>query len=180
MAKVSKGSTAIDPDGTGANNKWTADYEVLPSESLSLLRSLESYIRKAKVLQGENMEFKAFIWHQGESDRNTDAVASRYKSNLRNVIAYIRGVVGNPRLHFICGNISLKRPDTKNVSVINKAFDELAQEDKYFHVIDMRNAELLDAYHFNASWSIYLGQKVYDTMIDCGVLNGTKVNPSEP
>jgi hypothetical protein len=44
----------------------------------------------------------------------------------------------------------------------------------------MRNAALEDSWHFNYQWSIYFGQKVYDAMIDAGIVSGTKINPVEP
>ncbi len=180
VMKKSSGGTSIDIDGA-TDYHWTADYEYIEPQSHSLLRSFESIIRKAVELQGSNFEIKAFIWHQGEGDAGqTQEVADRYYENLKNMLAYVRGVVGNPRLNFFCGTISNNNHADAYKGIVNAAYWKLASEDPYFHCVDMSNAVLEDPWHFNYQWSIYFGQKVYDMMIDAGIISGTKVNPSEP
>ena len=179
VMKKSMGGTSIDKDGA-TDYHWTADYEYLDSQSYSLLRTFEAIIRKAEELQGSNFEIKAFLWHQGEGDADNLAVANRYYDNLKNMLAYVRGIVGNPRLDFFCGSISNNNHSNPYKDIINAAYFKLASEDPYFHLVDMSNAVLEDNWHFNYQWSIYFGQKVYDLMIDAGVIAGTKVNPSEP
>ena len=179
VMKKSMGGTSIDKDGA-TNYHWTADYEYLSSPSYSLLLTFESIIRKAIELQGTNFEIKAFLWHQGEGDADSLAVANRYYDNLKNMLAYVRGIIGNPRLNFFCGSISNNNHYNQYKDIINAAYFKLASEDPYFHLVDMSNAVLKDSWHFNAEWSIYFGQKVYDLMIDAGVITGTKINPSEP
>ena len=179
VIKKSMGGTSIDPMGA-TNYHWTADYEFLSAETYSLLRQFEKVIRKGNQTQGENFDIKAFLWHQGEGDMQNEQVANRYFKNLQNMVAYVRGVVGNPRLHFFCGNISLNRTTPGFVNIINAAYTRLASIDPYFHVVDMSNAQLEDGYHFNYEWSIYFGQKVYDMMIDAKIITGTKINPIEP
>lgn len=179
VMKKSMGSTSIDKDGA-TNYHWTADYEYLTNESYSLLRTFEKIIRKGEETQGENFDIKAFIWHQGEGDSATLAVAERYYDNLKNMLAYVRGVVGNPRLNFFCGTISENNHADPYKDIVNQAYWQLASEDPYFHVVDMSNAVLEDSWHFNYQWSIYFGQKVYDMMIDAGIVTGTKINPIEP
>ena len=44
----------------------------------------------------------------------------------------------------------------------------------------MNNAQLLDAYHFNAAWAEYFGKKVHDCLVDANVISASKINPSEP
>ena len=179
VMKKSMGGTSIDPLGTSEYH-WTADYEFLDNPSHSLLLDFETTIRKGVELQGSNFDIKAMLWHQGEGDTHDEGVANRYYSNLKNMLAYVRGVVGNPRLYFFCGNIPVNRVSPDYVSIINSAYARLASEDPYFKVVDMSNAQLEDGYHFNYQWSIYFGQKVYDLMIDAGIISGTKINPSEP
>ena len=179
VMKKSMGGTSIDPLGA-TDYHWTADYEFLESESASLLRSWEDIIRAGVASNGSSFDIKAVLWHQGEGDSQTEAVASRYYDNLKNMLAYIRGVVGNPRLYVFCGNMSLNATNLGYKQIINAAYTKLASEDPYLKVVDMSNAQLEDGYHFNYQWSIYFGQKVYDLMIDAGIISGTKINPSEP
>lgn len=179
VMKHSMGGTSIDPLGA-TEYHWTADYEFLDSPSHSLLRTFETIVRKGVELQGANFDIKAMLWHQGEGDMQNESVANRYYDNLKNMLAYVRGVIGNPRLYFFCGNISLHRTTPGYVNIINAAYTKLASEDPYFKVVDMSNAQLEDGYHFDYKWSIYFGQKVYDLMVDAGIITGTKINPSEP
>lgn len=177
VMKKSMGGTSIDIGGA-TDYHWTADYEYITPQSHSLLRTFESIIRAGIASQGSNFEIKAFLWHQGEGDSSiSEAVALRYYDNLKNMLAYVRGIVGNPRLHIFSGTIASN--DTYK-DIVNEAINRVAQEDYYFHVVDMTNAALEDNWHFNYEWSIYFGQKVYDLMIDYGVISGTKINPIEP
>lgn len=179
VMKKSMGGTSIDPMGA-TDYHWTADYEFLTSESASLLRTFEEIVRAGISSDGSSFDIKAMLWHQGEGDMQNEQVANRYYENLKNMLAYVRGIVGNPRLYFFCGNISLNRTSPGYINIINAAYTKIASEDPYFKVVDMSNAQLEDGYHFNYQWSIYFGQKVYDLMIDAGIITGTKINPSEP
>lgn len=179
VMKKSMGGTSIDKYGA-TDYHWTADYEFLDGKQYSLLRTFEQIIRAGISAQGSNFDIKAFIWHQGEGDADNADVASRYYDNLKNMLAYVRGVIGNPRLHFFCGSISNNNHANAYKDVINDALWKLQLEDGYFHCVDMSNALLEDSYHFNYKWSIYFGQKVYDLMIDYDIIAGTKIYPSEP
>lgn len=179
VMKKAMGGTSIDIDGA-TDYHWTADYEYLSSQTYSLLRTFEKTIREGIETQGSNFEIKAFVWHQGEGDSGSEIVADRYYDNLKNMLSYIRGIVGNPRLHFFCGTISNNNVADPYTSIVNAAYNKLAGEDPYLHLIDMSNAQLEDSWHFNYQWSIYFGQKVYDAFIDAGIIRGTKINPVEP
>ena len=179
VIKRSMGGTSIDPEGA-TDYHWTADYEQLDSESHSLLRLFERGIRAAIARDGENFDIKAVLWHQGEGDDNTSqAVADRYQNNLRNVVAYIRGIVGKPNLPFICGSISENNTERWRAD-INQAIWNIAAEDDNFYCVDMSGATLKDAWHFNSAASEYFGQKAYDILVDIGVVSGTKYNPTCP
>ena len=177
--KWSHGETSIDKTGDGSSH-WTVDYEELPSISNSLLMKFEREIRTCNELYGTEYEIGAMIWHQGESDRASYSAtaAANYYTNLKNLIAYCRGIVGNSRLPFIMGTVS--RSSDQYDDTVDAAIRRLASEDNYVWLVDLQNASLLDAYHFDAAWSEYFGKKVYDCLIDAGVISGTKLNPSEP
>ena len=179
VIKWSQGGTSIDPLGTGANH-WTADYEKLASESNSLLLSFENEIRNHIASNGENFDIRAMLWHQGEGDYAGAGagVPDRYYTNLRNMISYVRGIVGNERLPIITGTIS--EHSHQYDATVHAAQVRLASEDPYFILIDMSGAPLLDNYHFNAASSIYLGEMAYNALIDLGVISGEKLTPTRP
>lgn len=177
--KWAEGGTSIDPTG-GNTQYWTADYEELDDLSASLLLKFNKEIEMCEKENPDEYYIGAMIWHQGEGDCFYKSKTARYKyyDNLKKVIAYCRGMAKNKRLPFICGTIShaSQEYDPK----VEEAVLRLASEDPYMWVVDMQDAELQDAYHFNAEWSEYFGKKVYDCLIDAGVITGTKINPSKP
>jgi hypothetical protein len=174
VMKWTQGSTSIDPAGDGTNH-WTTFYEELASTDNSLLWSFESLIRACVASQGSNFDIRAMLWHQGEADRN---IADKYYDNLKYLIAYCRGIVGNKRLPFITGTIS--HNSAQYNATIEAAQQQLASEDPYYYLIDMSGATLLDSYHFDATCSEYFGKMCYDKLIDAGVISGTKLNPTRP
>lgn len=178
--KYSEGGTSIDPASTAKPRHWTADYEQLSDISNSLLYSFETEIRKCEEINPGEYEIRAMIWHQGETDaaRESPTASKNYYGNLKKVIAYCRGVVGNARLPFVFGTVAHANYDYDES--IEAAMHKIAEEDPYVWLVDMSNAELRDQWHFNASWSEYMGKKYYDCLIDAGVITGQKLNPSEP
>ena len=117
-----------------------------------------------------NTEFKAVLWHQGEGDMQSVDGAFEYYENLKAVIWYIRGIVGNPNLPFIFGTISHR--SMQYSAMIEDAQKRVAEEDPNVYCVDMSKAELLDDYHFNATWSEYLGYemwKILEPLIDSSV-----------
>ena len=178
--KWTEGNTSIDPSCAAKSHHWTADYEQLPDLSDSLLYSFETEIRKCEENNPGEYEIRAMIWHQGEGDaaRESLMAPANYYSNMKKVIAYCRGVVGNANLPFVFGTVA--HASDNYDPVIEAAMRRIAEEDPYVWLVDMSNAELIDQWHFNAAWSEYLGMKYYDCLIDAGVIEGTKLNPSEP
>lgn len=175
VIKWSEGGTSIDPDGDSTSH-WSADYEeVIAKGHTSLLRKFEDSIRKHIESNGSDFDIRAFIWHQGEGDRD---VPDNYYENLKYMIAYVRGVVGNKNLPFITGTISHNSQQFNKI--IEDAQTRLSAEDANFHLIDMSGATLLDPYHFDATSQEYFGKKVYDCLIDIGVVSGEKLNPVKP
>lgn len=186
--KWSEGGTSIDPSYTGKAKHWTADYEQLPDIANSLLYSFETEIRKCEEVNPGEYEIRAMIWHQGESDsaRGSLTAPKNYYANLKKVIAYCRGVVGNARLPFIFGTVAHNNTDYDET--IEAAMQAIAEEDPYVWLVDMSDAELMvesgdgwtAQWHFNAAWSEYMGKKYYDCLIDAGVISGAKLNPTKP
>ena len=120
----------------------------------------------------EGYEIKAFLWHQGESDRHK---GKNYYKNLKDVVAYVRNFLvektGNKqykKLPFICGTVS--RSNKQYSADVEAALYKLAKEDKNFYVIDMSKAELQrDQLHFTAEAAEYLGIEMYNKLVELGI-----------
>jgi hypothetical protein len=175
--KYAMGGTSIDPTGA-TEYHWTPFYEELDSVSNSLLRTFETMIRACMEKSGSEFDIRAMLWHQGEGDADSVTASAKYYYNLRSMIAYIRGVVGNDQLPFICGTVP--HASASYDVTIEAALQQLSEEDPNFYLVDLSNAVMLDSWHFNAAWSEYFGKCAYDCLIDAGVISGEKLNPAEP
>ena len=199
VVKESLGGTAIDTRcGSRRDMYWSADSAFLATTAAadkggkSLLKAFTENIgaRIDKQLAGmkDGYEIKAFLWHQGESDRKAQ---DDYAKNLRGVIDYVRNYLvektGDKRyrkLPVIIGSIPQSgRGFSEGVDRAQKA---LAASDKNIHVIDVHDATLQrDNIHFDAKGAEYLGRKMYNKLVDLK-LAGKKavkadiVDPEQP
>lgn len=183
VVKWSLGGTAIDPGCSSTSGKywcadpaWLARNRSTATGGKSLLLSFTEEIsacidnRLAKLPQG--YEIKAFLWHQGESDRHR---GKNYYTNLKAVVEYVRNFLAEKtgkkkyrKLPFICGTVA--RGNKQYSAEVEAALYRLAEEDKNFHVIDMSGAELQrDQLHFTAASAEYLGIEMYNRLVELGV-----------
>ena len=180
VVKESLGGTAIDTACTSTSQMyWSASPEFLASTAAadkggkSLLKAftenIGACIDNELSHQKGGYEIKAFLWHQGESDKK---MAAHYYDNLKAVVAYVRTYLvektGDERyahLPFICGTYSLKSRD-RSTQVVD-ALHRLAQEDPDFHVVDIEDATIQrDRLHFDAKGAELLGKRVYERLTE--------------
>ena len=175
VIKHTDGGTAIDPSCKSSTHGlfWSADTAFLNSTGSashggkSLLKAFEQQIDDCLPNLPKNYDIKVLLWHQGESDQKA---ADRYYENLKAVIKHIRehlvAVTGKKkyaRLPVICGTYA-KGSRMRSQQVVDALY-KLAQEDKYFYVIDASDLPLLrDNLHFNAQGAQELGQRVFERM----------------
>lgn len=186
--------------GYGAGYHWSADPTFLVATAiagttfvkddvtydgqsilLSWIANIDAAI-DAIIANGDTPDIKAIIWHQGESDKNA---AGSYYNNLKAMVAYLRqhlvtktGESKYATLPFFCGTI----PHASSLcnSTVEKAFFTLEDEDPNFHVIDLRDLAMLsDAKHFDAPSAELFGKRLYNRMIDEGVISGTRLDDVE-
>lgn len=178
VIKWSLGGTAIDPECASTSKKyWTADEKWLAENTStltggkSLLKSFTEEIdlcidRQLSRLP-EGYEIKAFLWHQGESDRRA---GTRYYDNLKGVVEYVRQHLvqktGNKKyakLPFICGTVA--RSNRQYNKDVEEAQRKLMKDMKNFYVVDMSDAELQrDQLHFTAPAAERLGNGMYEIL----------------
>lgn len=180
--KLASTGTGIDLE-CASTQKWTPMYEKMADISNALLLNLDKKIRTLNANYANTYDIRALVWHQGETDskyanNGNPYIPERYYENFKNVIAYIRGVVGNERLPVIYGTIS--HSSSSYDPVIEAAQWRIANEDPNTYCIDMSGAGLIDSFHFNPDAAMYFGYKAFDALIDFGVVTGSKINPSCP
>ena len=183
VIKWSHGGTAIDTSAVSTNKYyWNADPNWLARNTstatggksllLSFEESISAAIDSTLSKLDRNYEIVAFLWHQGESDRNT---GDHYYLNLKMMLNHIRSFLvektGNSNyrsLPFIYGTVS--RKNKQYSEMVEKAMYQLAAEDKNCYVIDMSEGELQkDQLHFTRKSVEFLGIKMYNVLVDLGV-----------
>lgn len=163
LIKTARGGTAIDVTGSDGGGYWTPYTEVIPSGKLKLIEDLKLKVLTA-LKDNPDLEIKAILWHQGEGDSATATARVKYYQNFKNVIAYIRGIVGNPKLPFIFGTIA---PVSAQYSTeVDEAFNAVFEEDPFVYKVDMSDGTLLDSWHFDATSTNNLGQRMFDILKD--------------
>ncbi len=184
VVKWSLGGTAIDTACTSNSGKyWSANPEWLAKNTstatggksllLSFTENIAACIDTTLCQLPQGYDIKAFLWHQGESDRHQ---GTNYYKNLKGVVAYVRNFLVEKtgkkkyrKLPFICGTVA--RSNKQYNEEVEKALYRLAEEDKNFHVIDMSDAELQrDQLHFTAESSEYLGKQMYNKILIQGAI----------
>lgn len=180
VIKESLGGTAIDLS-CGSNQKmyWCASPEYLDSVEASdkggksllkaLCENIDLAIDNSLSKMDGKYEFKAMLWHQGESDRHA---SRKYYENLKTMIAYVRqhlvektGDKRYAQLPILLGGISHKsRGWSQGVEDAQK---RLQAEDKNIHIVPVENAPMQsDNIHFNAEGGELLGKKIYNKLVE--------------
>ncbi len=180
VIKESLGGTAIDPSCKSYRKMyWCASPDYLASAAASdkggksLLKALCDNIDLAidnslSKLEGD-YEFKAMLWHQGESDITA---SDKYYDNLKAVIGYIRKHLvektGNrkyAKLPILLGGISHKSRGW--CQGVEDAQKRLQSEDANIHLIEVPNTTMQeDNIHFTAEGGETLGKKMYNKLVD--------------
>lgn len=167
VIKLAKGGTAISELAHSTKDCWQPIFEKVEAVNSSkgkLTKEFEQYIREAMVSsEFSNIEIKAFLWHQGESDFSSPENADYYQ-NFKNLISYVRGVLNNPILPIVFGTIS--HASAQYSSVVEAAQLAIAAEDEHAYVVDMQNGTLLDPFHFDGVTSESLGQSMFNIIKD--------------
>lgn len=179
VIKHAESGASIDKDGvagTETGGHWTADYEYI-SASHRIICTDANKVIAAKESISENVLIRAILWHQGEGDYYPQ-VSWKYYDNLKKVIAFLRGLSGNPKCPFFMGTIS--HYSSQFSKDVEDAQIRIAAEDSNVYLVDMAKATLFDSLHFDAQSAVYFGKAVFNLMIDAGIINATKLDNPEP
>ena len=102
---------------------------------------------------------KAILWHQGESDANEKNIP-HYKQRLGLLFSKFRTAVGNNEMPVLIGELGSFSEDPANFSLINKAIQGYAAEDKNSHVISTKDLkDKGDHLHFDSKGQRTMGRR---------------------
>ena len=159
-----------------------AEYANYNSLTKNLTEGFASLVDGTLAALDEGYDVKAILWHQGESDRNASGA---YYTNFKTMIAFMRNAIyqktgdeADLTLPFIFGTVC--RRSTQYNAEVEAAHKQVAAEDPNCYVIDMKNATLLsDNLHFDRQATEYLGKKMYNLIVELGLISGPQVDVEE-
>ena len=113
----------------------------------------------------KNSTLSGILWHQGESDCETDELLYSYKEKLKKLAASLRRDLGCPDVPFIVGELSEKTTwdFARRVPEFNSRLYEAAEEIPNCAVVSSHGLELKpDGIHFNAVSLREFGKRYFE------------------
>ncbi len=127
-----------------------------------LVRSLYAAIHKLRN-QGHTVVPRAFVWIQGESDADSEQLASEYYWRLKKIITHLRNnVLRVPSLPVIL-SVDEQHPRIQQQPKVVEAQKLLASEDPTISFMSMYGLEKYDVTHLTAKGTINQGMRLYWT-----------------
>lgn len=159
VIKQTRGATGIRL-ANGSFNANVNDF-VKNGYAISQLYHFKLLIERALELN-PNIDFKAILWHQGEAEWKVTEEGLYYEC-LCQIIYWLRGKVGNPKLPFIFGTVPT---DSAQYSAVVKAdMERVAQDINDCYLVDLGAAgDMIDQFHFGASTAEKLAREMYKIM----------------
>ncbi|WP_235298197.1 sialate O-acetylesterase [Portibacter marinus] len=170
IIKYSRGGTSIDSVAAGRYGSWEPDFKGQNgiNQYDHFLKTLQEAM-KVKDIDGNGVEDvlipSGILWMQGESDAYREEVALRYYDNLKRLMDLVRAALRVDDLPLVIGKIT---DSGKNDAGKVFRYSELVQyaqekyartEQKVAIVRSTQNYGYYDAYHYDSSGYIDLGEK---------------------
>ena len=194
--KCAYGGTAIDTAATystlpvwcadsawiSVNNAYRGNIDEGKSLTKSLTEGFGDCVDVTLSALENGYDVKAIMWHQGESDRSA---SGHYYKNFSDMICYMRQAIyditgdeSDLTLPFIFGTVS--RNSSQYNSTVESAQKQVANDLENVYYIDMRYATLRsDGLHFDSLSTVYLGQMMYNKMVELGLVDGELLEVEE-
>ena len=149
--KYSLGSTSLAANWKGPGQHGMYDRMVTELDrAVSLLRK-----------EGQQVNFRGFVWIQGESDAATPELADAYKPRLKALLDDLRqNVTKNPDLAIILG-VDEQHPWVKKNPRVVAAQQELAQENRGIMFTSMLGLPKADSTHLNPKGLEEHGRRIF-------------------
>lgn len=127
----------------------------------------QSTIRRAKQAM-EWGEYKAILWHQGESNSSNEKVAV-YPEQLKSLVGDLRKDLGNDSLYFVAGELAYWRGNHKASNAFNKMINTISSFIPYLDVVSAEGLTPLIDYsdpHFDRESQLTLGRRYAEKVLE--------------
>ena len=149
--KYSSGGTSIKLDWKDPGQHGLYD---------AMVQNIQLAIKELKE-QGNQVNVRAFIWIQGESDADNDQLANEYYWHLRKLLHHLRSnILHEPELPVIL-SVDEQHPRVQQHPQVVDAQIKLAFEDPTITFVSMIGLEKSDVTHLTARGTIQQGKRLY-------------------
>lgn len=126
----------------------------------------QNAITRAEVAAASG-RIKGVLWHQGESDSVTVALANQYEGKLTQLVVDLRRDLSQPTLLFIVGNLAefygegRSAEHNAGITIIRQALRDLAAKDPWSGFVETDGLSCPDTswVHFDRASAIILGER---------------------
>ena len=164
--------------GTGLGKDWDPND---PGESGSCYRAMITELDNAMaaaVAEGMELNPKALLWVQGESDANPEDVA-RYSDRLTAMIASLRKKLGAPNLAaLIAVNTQFSLGQNPHMPKIVDAQKAAAESDPLIVYVDTAKAPVVNYAHFSSEGTLDVGHWFAEALVKLEGKSVAKPKPS--
>ncbi|MGE9269759.1 MAG: sialate O-acetylesterase [Verrucomicrobiales bacterium] len=111
---------------------------------------------------------RAVLWHQGESDAESNASAAEHAERLKRLMADFRGAINCPQLPFLIGDLAEfaeRRKQEKNPDAaarwaqVRAGLRKVAENDPFSAFVESRGLTGVDGVHFGRDSLIEFGRR---------------------
>lgn len=146
--------------GTSIYNNWK-----LPGERGMYDAMVKDLRRAVSLLEkmGYSVNFKGFIWIQGESDAENNIMSVAYENNLTQLITDLRKITNNPKLEVILG-VDEQHPWVVKRPLLVEAQKKIAASDPHINYTSMIGLPKADATHLTPEGLVSHGQIICEAL----------------
>jgi hypothetical protein len=159
LVKVAKGGTTLSTDWRSPSSGGEVGPEYLKlQEKIGSLGEDPASVNP--ICAEQDCRWAAFIWFQGENDSFDERDSSTYEANLRNLLADVRGEVGDPALPVIVVQIGAWAQSLGFGPGVASAQQRVVDEDPHARLV--ATDDLSGYYHYDPAAQLIIGKRIAD------------------
>ncbi len=146
----------------GSSSLWNMSHWNPASNNLGSLGNVLAANLKDNIETFTNINYKCMVWIQGEHDANIPYNAQYYQ-NLKNWIAFVRGVVEKPDLKVVI--VGMHKDQIYYNQIVRDAQVQVANEDDNVYFINpdtMTWSHIGDNIHYSGQYNVNLANIIFN------------------
>lgn len=150
----------------GATSLWNMSHWNPASNNLGSLGNVLADNLKEIIENNPTINFRCMVWIQGEHDAN-NPYNLQYYQNLKNWIAFVRGVVEKPDLKIVL--VGMHKHQIYYNQIVRDAQVKVANEDDNVYFINpdsMTWSHIGDNIHYSGQYNVDLADIIYNLIKD--------------